>query len=105
MDSATLLIEYETPELRAVWLPALLGLEDHVWIEVPGFDPVRARFDTRQISTDRLSSVQYIKFALGPERAARLAAGTRIFADHPKYQASAELTAAQAAELSLDLMG
>lgn len=100
--SASLLIEYETPELRAVWLSALLGLEDHVWIEVPGVAPARARFDTRQISTDRISSVQYIKFSIGSEGVAAFGPGTRIFVDHPKYPASTTLTAEQLAELAAD---
>lgn len=100
--SASLLIEYESPELRAVWLHELLGLENHVWIEVPGVAPALARFDTRQISTDRISSVQYVKFSIGREGVAKFGPGTRLFVDHPKYQASTELTSDQLAELSAD---
>ena len=54
--SASLLFEYETPAERDVWLRALLGLERHIWIETGG-QRAPARFDDRQISTDRPSSV------------------------------------------------
>ncbi len=100
--SACLLIEYETPELRGVWLRELLGLENHVWMRTPGHEPVRGRFDTRQISTDRISSVQYVKFPLGASAAA-FGPGARLFADHPKYTVSVSLDEARAAELRLDL--
>jgi len=101
--SASLLIEYEEPEERQVRLQQLLGLENHVWLVVGNLPPVQARFDTRQISTDRISSVQYVKFALSEEQAARFAAGAKIVIDHPEYRAQRALTAAELAELSQDL--
>ncbi len=101
--SATLLIEFETPELRAVWLRRLLGLEDHLWMETNGGERAQARFDTRQISTDRISSVQYVKFPLSHSQAERFAQGARIIADHPAYSYTAELTTEQLQELSQDL--
>lgn len=100
--SATLLIEYDSPVERDVWLRALLGLEDHVWMQVGSLAPVRARFDTRQISTDRISSVQYVKFPIGAEGAAAFAGGARVFVDHPKYSASTSIPAAQLEALSED---
>jgi hypothetical protein len=101
--SASLLVEYETPEERKVRLHELLGLEDHVWLVVDGAEPVKARFDTRQISTDRISSVQYIKFDLGPDRAAGWKQGARIVVDHPAYRAETILTSQQLEELGTDL--
>ncbi len=101
--SASLLIEYETPEERDLWLRKLLGLERCVWIEVDGAGRAPARFDNRQISTDRLSSVQYIKFALTPGQAAAFPRGAAIVVDHPEYPARAELTAAERGELAGDL--
>jgi hypothetical protein len=101
--SASLLIEYDSPDERAVWLHALLGLEDHVWIQVADLPPVRARFDTRQISTDRISSVQYVKFPVGMEAIRKLSAGVRVFVDHPRYQASTTLAAGQVAALVEDV--
>jgi hypothetical protein len=99
--SASLFIEYETPQEREVWLRALLGLEHHVGMEVAG-RIVKARFDTRQIASDRLSSVQYIKFPLDDEQVRRWKEGARIFVDHPRYQAEHVLTREQLEELARD---
>lgn len=101
--SASLFIEYETPEERDVWLRELLGLEDHVWLAVGDLRPVRARFDGRQISGGRISSVQYVKFELTPEHAARFTDGARIVVDHPKYRSEQALSTEQITELAGDL--
>ena len=100
--SASLLIEYETPAERDLWLPALLGLEHHIWLETGG-GRAPARFDDRQISAERISSVQYVKFSLTPEQAAAFPQGARLLIDHPKYLAQHELTAEQLKELAPDL--
>jgi len=100
--SACLLIEYESPGERDIRLRELRGLDEHVWIAVADLPPTRAKFDTRQISTDRLSSVQYIKFSLTPEQRARWTSGARIVIDHPNFEAEQPLTAAQLAELGED---
>ncbi|MDR3677876.1 MAG: DUF3501 family protein [Acidobacteriota bacterium] len=98
---ASLLIEYETPAERDVWLRALLGLEHHIWLEAGG-QRSQARFDDRQISTDRLSSVQYVKFQLSPAQVAAFPHGARIVVDHPKYPAQTQLTPEQLRELTPD---
>jgi hypothetical protein len=100
--SASLLIEYDSPEERAAALHDLLGLEHHVWLEVAGLPPSPARFDTRQISTDRLSAVQYIRFPLTPEQRAAWSEGVRLVVDHPKYHVKQALTAEQVVELARD---
>ncbi|MGB7758954.1 MAG: DUF3501 family protein [Bryobacteraceae bacterium] len=100
--SACLLIEYESPRERDVRLRELRGFEEHVWIAVADLPSTRARFDTRQISTDRLSSVQYIKFPLTPEQRVRWTSGARIVIDHPSFRAEQPLTGAQLAELGGD---
>jgi len=71
--SASLLVEYDSEEERQVRLDELVGLENHIWLVVSDTAPVQARFDTRQIATDRISSVQYIKFRLAPEQVQELA--------------------------------
>ncbi len=101
--SASLLIEYTTPEERAVRLRELIGLENHVWLDVGGGGRTRACFDTRQISTDRLSAVQYVKFQLTPEQAAKFSGGAKIVVDHPRYQAEQALAGYQLKELAEDL--
>jgi hypothetical protein len=100
--SASLLIEYEDAPQRAVRLRELLGLEHHVWLEVNG-KRSQARFDARQISTDRLSAVQYVKFPLSPEQVAKFPQGARIVIDHPKYSPEQALRAEQLLELGKDL--
>jgi len=100
--SASLLIEYESPEERDVRLRELVGLEEHVWIAVADTAPARARFDTRQISTARVSAVQYLKFPLSPEQRARWSSGARIVVDHPCLKVEQPFTAAQLAELGAD---
>ena len=100
--SATLLIEYESPEERQPALHELLGLENHIWIVVGGQPPAPARFDTRQISTTRLSSVQYIKLPLTPAQRGSWGMGARLVIDHPKYSAETVLTREQLAELAGD---
>jgi hypothetical protein len=99
--SASLLIEYETPAERAVHLKQLLGLDQHVWIEVGG-ERTRAVFDSRQIGDTRLSSVQYVKFPLTPKQMAAWDQGVKIVVDHPAYQAERVLTSAERDELKAD---
>jgi hypothetical protein len=101
--SACLLIEYETPAERDVWLRNLLGLEHHIWVEAGG-QRSQAKFDDRQISTDRLSSVQYIKFKLTPQQMAAFPHGAKIVVDHPKYPAEVSLTPVQLGELAADFV-
>jgi hypothetical protein len=100
--SASLLIEYATPEERDVRLRELLGLEKHLWL-VTGGVASPARFDDRQISSDRLSAVQYVKFALTPAQVASFRQGASIRVDHPHYAVERRLTAAEIAELAPDL--
>ena len=99
--SACLLIEYESPAERDVWLRALLGLEHHIWLEAGGKRSL-ATFDDRQISSDRLSSVQYIKFPLSPEQVKAFPREAKIVIDHPKYQAEEKLSPEQLQELAAD---
>ena len=97
--SACLLIEYESAEERDIRLRELLGLENHIWLA-----GAQARFDDRQISTDRISAVQYVKFPLTPEQAAQFPSGAKLVVDHPHYQAERVLLLAELAELSVDFV-
>jgi hypothetical protein len=101
--SATLLIEFEDAEERKVRLRELIGLGDHIWLVAGKEAGAQARFDARQISTDRISSVQYLKFKLSPEQAAQFKTRARIVVDHPAYKAERELSAAEREELAGDL--
>jgi hypothetical protein len=93
--SATLMLEYETPEGRAVRLAELVGLDRHLSLHVGDMAPAEAVFDRAQVSPTRISSVQYVRFPLTAEQAALVrASGTvlRLVADHPAYRAQAVLS-------------
>ena len=83
------------------------GVKVEVWLNVGGLAPVQAKFDTRQIGDDRVSSVQYLTFTL-PEGHRRQwmelgqAGLITLKVDHPHYSHAAKLTPAQAAALAKD---
>ncbi len=101
--SATMLVAYTSVEERDVKLRELLGLENHVWLEVPGTPRIPARFDTRQIATDRISSVQYVKFRLSEEQVRRWKDGAKLIIDHPKDHSKRPLSKPELDELAADM--
>jgi Protein of unknown function (DUF3501) len=107
---ATLLIEYTDPQERAVALTRLVGLERHVHLALEGLPPVPGRFDERQMSPIKLSSVQYVQFPLSAQHrdawAAHGRAGKiRIVVDHPFYPHESVIAPDAAAALAEDLAG
>lgn len=106
--AATMLIEYPDAAHRNAALRRLLGLENHVWI-VLGECRARAIFDERQMTTDRISSVQFVRFPLGQvDRDTFLAladAGkAAVEIDHPSLAARTPIAGAIARALSEDLL-
>ena len=103
--TATLLIEFEDPGERDARLRELLGLEKHLALEVAGAGECRAAFDLRQLGTDRISSVHYLKFELGEKLAGAIRDGAEVTirVDHPAMQAAAVLTEEQVGALREDL--
>ena len=93
----SLLIEIPDPAERDHKLREWLGLPGHLYLALPGGERVRARFDARQVGTDRLSSVQYLKFDVRGE--VPVAAGV----DLPGFAAEARLTDEQREALRQDL--
>jgi hypothetical protein len=63
--SATLLIEIDDPERRTELLRKWKALPQHVYLRLEGGEKIYATFDPQQVGEDRLSSVQYLKFATG----------------------------------------
>ena len=94
---ATLLIEIDDPEERAALLRDWKTLPKHLFVELEGGQKVCAAFDERQMGEDRLSSVQYLKFATS--RRVPLAAGS----DHPLLQERTPFTEEQREALASDL--
>jgi hypothetical protein len=107
--SATLLVEFPEEQERDRSLRALLGLENGaIRLVVGKLPPVVAVFDNRQIGTDRISSVHYLRFTLpAPSRAAfrteGLAGNIRFVVDHPAYRCETVLLPAQVLQLAKDL--
>jgi hypothetical protein len=62
---ATLLIGIDDEAERAVKLRAWLGLLDHLYAKLPDGRTITPTWDPRQVGDERLSSVQYLTFALG----------------------------------------
>ena len=96
---ATLLIEIDDPVVRAVKLREWLGLPHHVYARLEDGTRVRPTFDPRQVGTERVSSVQYLKFPVGGR------VPVAIGIDLPAIAADATLTAEQRRALDADLAG
>jgi hypothetical protein len=95
----TMLIEIDDPEERARKLTAWLGLPARVLLELDDGTRVAPTVDARQRDGTRLSSVQYVKYAVG----GRLPVAVGI--DFPGAEARTELNDAQRAALREDLRG
>lgn len=95
--SATLFLEITEPGRIRPELDRLIGIDEHVALEVgDGGDRqlVPARFDPKQMEEDRLSAVQYIRFALDEPQALLFsdpATPAWIRIDHPNYAKRAEI--------------
>lgn len=76
--TATLLVEFEDPVIRAVKLKELVGLENHLYLTIGDDEQVLASFDERQLTEDKLSSVQYIKFNIGEQLTRAILGGAQI---------------------------
>jgi hypothetical protein len=93
----TLLVELDDPALRAVRLREWFDLPEHVYARLEDGTTVRPRFDASQRGDGRLSSVQYLTFAVGG--AVPIALGV----DLPGLELETDLTPAQRAALAEDL--
>lgn len=103
--SATLLIEITEQEKIRERLNALLGIDEHVRIEV-GPHVIRGQFEPGRSREDKLSAVQYVRFFFPPEaRRAFLdpVQPAQIVIDHPNYQAKAAIEGSVRASLAEDL--
>jgi len=94
---ATLLIELPDPEERDRKLREWLALPAHLYLRTEDGEKVRPTFDSRQVGTDRLSSVQYLKFDVRGRTP--VAAGS----DLPLLSGETPLTSDQRAALEADL--
>jgi len=104
---ATMLIEYEDVEERRQALARLKGLEDRVYVQVEGFDRVRAIADEDldRETEEKTSSVHFLRFELAPDMIAAIKRGAALVigADHPAYRADVTAPAETRAALAADL--
>lgn len=105
--SATLFVEITDRAGIRAELDRLIGIDEHVALHV-GDEEVRATFDPKQLEEERISAVQYVRFPLGAERAARFAdpaTPLRLRIDHARYTAETPLDADTRRALAVDLTG
>jgi hypothetical protein len=85
--SASMLIEISDEKERKSFLSKIVDLPDHTYLLVDNAK-IRPKFDPRQGSEDKLSSVQYVKFTLTPDQADKFnQEGVKIIFgfDHEEY--------------------
>jgi len=103
--SATLMIEITDPEMIRPELDRLVGIDEHVYLDI-GDSSIRATFDDKQFEEDRISAVQYVRFPLGAELAARFRDPSQrivLRVEHPVYSEATEITGETRASLVADL--
>jgi hypothetical protein len=93
----SLLIEIPQPEERDRRLREWIDLPRHLYVETEDGEKVRATFDPRQMGTDRLSSVQYLKFDV------RGRVPVAVGSDLPQLEGRTPLAPEQRAALGADL--
>jgi hypothetical protein len=86
---ATFMMEYNDVEERKAALSRMLGIENHIWVQVEGFDKVRpiANEDLERSTEEKTSSVHFLRFELSEPMIGALKSGTKLSAgvDHPEY--------------------
>jgi len=103
--SATLLIEIEDQSRLREEINRLIGIDEHVTLEVGGELGVAAAFEAGRQTAEKLSAVQYVRFPLAAEARRRIAAGSplALAVAHPNYRVRAPLPEAVRASLAADL--
>jgi len=104
--SATLLIEFVEARERDAALRRLVGIEKHLWLKL-GDKKIPLQFDERQMSAERVSSVQFVRFNVAIEADAflKLSAANQValLATHPNLGAEAIITGELAKSIAADL--
>jgi hypothetical protein len=95
----TLLIEIDDHALRDRLLRQWLGLPGHLYLALENGERAPATWDARQMDSERLSSVQYLKFRTGGVRP------IAIGANHPALTLQAPLEPEQQEVLTRDAQG
>jgi hypothetical protein len=105
--AATLFVEVTEEARVKPILDSFIGLDEgqSLWMEIGG-RRYFANFEEGHGREDKISAVHYIRFPLGSEGAAALAAGrSRLVLSHGENRGEAELSAGTVSELLKDLAG
>jgi uncharacterized protein DUF3501 len=86
--SGTLFIEIEDEGRIREELVQLIGIDEHMVLELGDDVHVAAVFEAGRQTEEKLSAVQYVRFPLGDAGVARAAAGAPLAlrVDHPNYR-------------------
>ena len=102
------MIEFPDIEERKVALARLIGIEDQVWIQMAGHEPVYAIADEdlERENDAKTSSVHFLRFELSDAMAAALKVGDGLLLGitHPNYQYRVEVLPAIRESLAADLV-
>jgi hypothetical protein len=86
---ATAMFEFEDVELRQKRLRELVGVENHIWLQVDGFEKIYAiaNEDLERSTEEKTSAVHFLRFELSNEMAmaAQSNAGISLGVDHDFY--------------------
>jgi hypothetical protein len=92
---ATAMLEYQDVEERKRQLALLRGIENLVYIQVAGFEPVYAiaNEDLERSNAEKTSAVHFMRFELEPEMIAALRDGAalKMGSNHDLYRYSTEI--------------
>jgi hypothetical protein len=92
---ATAMLEYQDVGERKRQLALLKGIENLVWIQVEGFDPVYAiaNEDLERSNAEKTSAVHFMRFELEPGMIAALKKGAALTmgSNHDLYRHSTEI--------------
>jgi hypothetical protein len=104
---ATMMIEYPDIEQRKRELARLIGVEDHLFIEVEGHQRVYAIADEDldRENDEKTSAVHFVRFEFPPALASAIKAGAdvKLGCDHSNYSAQTTIARETAASLAGDL--
>ena len=104
---ATMLIEYPDVNERKRELARLIGVEDHMFVEVEGMARVVAIADEDldRENDEKTSAVHFVRFELTPAMCAavKAGAGVKLGCDHTNYPAHTTIAPETLASLAGDL--
>jgi hypothetical protein len=103
--SSTLLIEIEDQSRVREELLRLIGIDEHVTLEVGDQLRVPGAFEEGRQTAEKISAVQYVRFPLDAESRHRVVTGAPLCltVSHPHYQARAIIPDPVRASLAADL--